>query len=146
MARPTKYTAELGKNIAELISKGCTYKSAAESLGVDYSTFRRWIVRGESEEEGEFCEFCETIKKAQAIAIADCELKLRKLADKGNVAAIIFYLTNRDPENWKDKRAITGKIEQVHKYELMTDAELETSLEADFQAFLEEYEASKTQK
>jgi hypothetical protein len=51
MARPTKYTKEKGKKIADLIKAGNFANRSAEACGISEPTFYRWMTRGREAEE-----------------------------------------------------------------------------------------------
>ncbi|MBT9141985.1 MAG: hypothetical protein DDT29_00378 [Dehalococcoidia bacterium] len=123
MARRHKLTPELQESICHKIKLGCTRKYAAIASGICESTFFSWMARGEKHHQGLFVEFLESIKKAEAEAIASYEVELRKLANKGNPTAIIFYLQNRASEVWKDRRLLehsgpTGGPIELHTLDL----------------------------
>lgn len=80
MARPTSYTPERGERIVTALRAGNTRKEAAEYGGVDYTTFLRWLEWGERDAEGQFHEFCNAARQAEAdCATAMCAI-LRKAA------------------------------------------------------------------
>lgn len=64
MARPTKLTPEIQKKIVAAISSGNYYEAACQYAGVDYATFRRWLIKGEEAKSGKYCEFCSESKPA----------------------------------------------------------------------------------
>ncbi len=103
MAR-LKLTPELQESICHKIKLGCTRKYAAIASGITERTFYKWMAKGEERRQGVYVQFIQSIKKAEAEAIASYEVELRKLANKGNPTAVIFYLQNRAPEVWKDRR------------------------------------------
>ena len=71
MARPSKYNEGLAKAITDALKAGSTRMAAAEYVGVNYETFRRWmndnidfyalVTRAESEAE---VMFTSTLAKA----------------------------------------------------------------------------------
>ena len=70
MARPTKLTAEMIRVICTGIRNGLTYKESAQMAGVHEATFYRWKKKAEKAKTGLFCEFCESLKKANVEAKA----------------------------------------------------------------------------
>lgn len=60
MARPSKYTPELSKRIAQYISDGLTVRDACYGAGISEDTFCRW-----RKEKPEFDEAIEKATKAQ---------------------------------------------------------------------------------
>ena len=57
MARPTKMNPRIRQAICEALRCGNTRQAAAEAAGVDRDTLRRWIRRGEQDNEGAFKAF-----------------------------------------------------------------------------------------
>jgi hypothetical protein len=90
-----------------LASRGLTEKQIATSIGCCQDTL--------IEKKKQYSELSEAIKKGKMNGIADITNALYEKAMSGNVTAMIFFLKNRDPENWKDKQEIdqTNKITVV---------------------------------
>ncbi|MDD5747899.1 MAG: hypothetical protein PHP64_02425 [Actinomycetota bacterium] len=112
--RRTKLTSEVQEKICKAIENGCTKESACAKVGITPQTLCNWTNWGREGREG-YIEFFEAIKKAEEKAIAYYERQLKKCAEEGSITAIIFFLQNRAPERWKDKRAVehSGRIENV---------------------------------
>ena len=53
------------------------------------------------------------LEDGEAKGIARVTGYLMNSAREGNVTAQIFYLKNRDPENWKDRR----HIDETHRFD-----------------------------
>jgi hypothetical protein len=66
MARPTKLTDEVQKQIVRAIAAGAYGEVAAEAAGIHKATLYRWLAKGRRTKRGKLCEFCDAIKKAQA--------------------------------------------------------------------------------
>ena len=58
-----------------------------------------------------YSDFSDAIKNGKAKGIAKVTNKLFEKANDGDNTSMIFYLKNRDPDNWEDvqKRRITGE-------------------------------------
>ena len=86
------------KIILKCLRGGKTIEESCKAAGI--STFTLWNWR----------KHWEKLDKAVRNAIDGCiqivEDSLFKAARDGNMTAIIFFLTNRYPEKWADKRAI----------------------------------------
>lgn len=109
MARPTKLTSDVQKRIVAAIKRGATYKLAAQYGGITYKTFNEWIKQGEDELEGEFCEFCNAIKKAEGEA-AFKWLGVIEAAGKESWQAMAWKLERRYPEDYgRQIQEHTGK-------------------------------------
>lgn len=106
-------TPEIIEQVEKLASQGLTLEQIAHVLGISYDTLNR--------RSKELSEFSEAIKRGKAKGIAQITNKLHEKALEGDNTAMIFYLKNRDPENWQDvqKREHTGKdggaIQSEHK-------------------------------
>lgn len=86
--RPSKLTPELLQRLSDAICAGNYLQTACGMAGIHYATFRRWMVKGQKARDGQFREFRETIRYAEAQA----ETKL--------VAAWQAHT----PENWQAAR------------------------------------------
>lgn len=82
-----------------LASRGLTLEQISNSLGIATST----LCLRKSEE----AELSEAIKRGRATGIKMVSNALFESAMSGNVAAQIFFLKNRAPEEWRDKVDIT---------------------------------------
>lgn len=78
MGRPTKLNDAVQNKIVVAIRRGLTYERASQLAGVDYQTFRNWMIRGEQEKErlsekgarerkreAPFFEFFEAVQRAE---------------------------------------------------------------------------------
>lgn len=75
---------------------GLTDEQMAKKMGINVATLYRW--------QNQFCEICEAIKKGRAPIDYEVENKLLELCRAGDKTAIIFWLKNRRPDLWKDRR------------------------------------------
>jgi len=112
MARPTKLTPEVHKEIVNAISIGATYKNAVGAAGISYVTFLTWLEIGKKTQEGElkktktnkkYLEFFKSVEKAKHTAFLRYTKTIAKAANSGNWRAAESFLKRRDPENWGDK-------------------------------------------
>ena len=104
--RPSKLTPEKTRLLVESLEKGFTYAVACSGAGIHYATFRRWINKGESAQQGEYCDFCDTVRAAEMIG----RRKMERRAFKESKP--LEYLARRYPEDWgkKDRAEIGGPI------------------------------------
>ena len=65
-----KLTPELQAKICKLIADGNYLDTACKLVGINFTTFRRWILQGEHDMDGQFYEFSEAVKYAEAVAEA----------------------------------------------------------------------------
>ncbi len=101
------------KTVEKLASRGLTQAQIASSLGISPDTL---IAR-----KKDFPGFFEAIKKGQARGLWDITNGLFQAACEGNITACIFYLKNRDPDNWNDRRDFTGRSDSGPKSEITSD-------------------------
>ena len=119
MGRPKalEVTPETLKQVEKLAAQGLTKEQIARTLGVCYDTL--------NERQKEYPEFADAIKNGQSKGLAKITNKLFQKASEGDNTAMIFYLKNRDPNNWEDvhKRKIDAVVSS-RKAEQLTDDEL----------------------
>jgi hypothetical protein len=112
MGRPKfEITPKVIKEVEEMAGRGLTVSQIASCLGISPSTFYL--------KQAEFSEFSETIKKGQAIGLSKVTNKLfENAAVKGDNVAIIYYLNNRDKENWSNKNEFAATVEHKNVIDL----------------------------
>ena len=108
-------TKEVDLNKVEtLAAQGLTNEQIARCLGIAQSTLYKW--------QDEKSDFSEAIKSGKAKGIATISNALFQSGKGGNITAQIFYLKNRYPEEWKDRREtiLAGDADNplVHKIEI----------------------------
>ena len=97
--RPSKLTEEVKDKLVKAISQGNYYEAACSYAGITYATFRNWMNEGEQATEGEYFDFFDTIKKAEAAA----ELRMVQEWQKhipNNWQAIATFMERRYPDRW----------------------------------------------
>ena len=89
--------------IEALAAQGLTMEQIAYSLGMGESTLYEWKKNKP--------EVSEAIKRGRAKGVATVTNALFQSAKGGNTTAQIFYLKNRDPSEWKDRKEheLTGR-------------------------------------
>jgi len=142
--RPTKYNDDFHPLLVESLARlGHTDKEMSEKLGIAESTFYEWQLK--------YPSFSESSKKGKLEIDAKVEnaLLLRALGyehpedkifcNNGKVvveptikhyppetAAIAFWLKNRKPEDWRERREVTAKV--IHNYDDMSDEDLDEEI------------------
>ena len=91
-----KITAAMLRKTEGFAADGLTKEQIALNLGFTYETLRV--------KQKEYSAFSVAIKRGWARGLATVTNALMKKVREGNTTAMIFYLKNRDPENWKDRR------------------------------------------
>ena len=105
MARKRKLTKELIKEAYKLVAAGNYDKDVYPILGIDKSTWYRWLSDGEKAKSGLKREFYDTVKKAEKDAIARNVALIQRAAQEGNWQAAAWWLERKYYEDWgrKDK-------------------------------------------
>jgi len=75
-----KLTPDVSDAIFDFISKGSTDKMACQAAGIDPTTFRRWVSKGENSKSGQFRSFYLSLKKARTVAFHHNLELIRKAA------------------------------------------------------------------
>ena len=104
--RPKKLTIDdtLLDRVKALAARGLNRKQISQSLGIS-ETLRCALMNNEP-------RFKTALEEGEALGIAQVTSYLMNSARGGNVTAQIFYLKNRDPDNWKDRR----HIDETHRF------------------------------
>lgn len=103
--RPSKLTPERKKRLLDAIRAGSYYEPACTYAGVDYSTFRRWMQKGEEAKSGQYREFYEAVIEAEAQA------EVRVVGHWQNQIphdwrAAKDFLSRRYPERWASRETL----------------------------------------
>lgn len=85
--------------VEQLAAQGLTVKQIAHCCDMGRSTFYRLM-----KQHGDLRD---AVKKGRSKGIGVITNALFQNAKGGNVTAQIFYLKNRDPDKWRDKREHT---------------------------------------
>jgi len=99
----SKLTPELQNNILQLLKLGVPQKYACEAVGIDETTFCRWIKIGRHKTEGKYYEFYQSVLRSNSEAMAIKLANLEKAAQKGSVNAITWFLEHKYPEEFGNK-------------------------------------------
>ncbi len=108
--RPSKLTPTVQAKLCRALAMGAHYEPACVSAGIDYSTFRKWMVAGQREVSGQFREFFEVVTRA----IHKAEIEALKHW-QGHMAkdyrACRDFLERRFPERWgrRERVEVTGR-------------------------------------
>lgn len=133
MARPSKLTPELQKQICVQLKAGNFVETVCDYVGINKTTFYEWIDRGErgwkADIDGGYVEFSNAVKKA----ISEVEMQTVKDLRGGpmNWQAKAWWLERRHPDKWGNRQKHIhsgpddGPIEHRHVSEL-SDEELAT--------------------
>jgi hypothetical protein len=134
MGRPTKYKPEMAAQAEKLCALGATDADIADFFGVNIVTVHRW--------KSVHPEFCNALKVAKEVADQRVERSLYQRAIgyemdavkifqyegkevivpyrenvQPDTTAAIFWLKNRKPEAWKDRKDVTSDNRHHHTAE-----------------------------
>ena len=76
--------------------EGLTDEQISRNLGISKVTFYKY--------KASCSELSELLKRSKEVVDYEVENALYKSAMSGNVSAMIFWLKNRRPDKWKDKK------------------------------------------
>lgn len=123
MGRPSKLTPEVQKRLCDAIRAGNYYEAACAYAGIDYSTFRRWMKKGEGQKRGKYREFCEAVTRAELEAEARLVAQWQQHMPN-DYRAIRDFLERRFPERWGRREKIdanvthNGQVKERHEYDI----------------------------
>ena len=86
---------------------GLTDEQIAHNMGISTTTLYEW--------KKKYPEIADTLKKTKEVVDRQVENALFKKACDGDTTAMIFWLKNRRPNDWRDKRetALSGAVQTV---------------------------------
>lgn len=140
--RKSEYREEYAEQALKLCLLGATDKEIAEFFSVSEQTLNSW--------KKKFPQFLESLKKGKAVADANVASRLysraigydaratkfatneSKITDKveylehypPDTTAAIFWLKNRQPGKWRDKKEVENQVKLGDELESMSDEEL----------------------
>ncbi len=91
--------------VESLAAQGLNKTQIALSIGIHIATLHK--------KKAENNDLNDAIKRGEAKGVATIANALFVNAKAGNTTAQIFFLLNRSPENWKDRRYIDQTIQHV---------------------------------
>ena len=120
IGRPSKLTPELKDIVCKAVSMGLSQNIAANLVGVKPMTLQNWIKKD--------VEFELDIREAIANQVIHRTAQLLEHCDKGNIAALIFWLKSKGGFSEKSTVEHTGKVEHLHASDVSSLVDVETSL------------------
>lgn len=131
-----KLSPERIETITKAIANGNTHDVAASLGGIAESTFYAWMSRGKEAKKGQYKQFYDKVKKAEAYAEADRVQRIQKAGRDGDWKADAWYLERRYPDKW-GRRFISadlnhsGTVVQKHEHEYEIRVQYEQKLKED---------------
>jgi transposase-like protein len=86
---------------------GLTDEQIAHNIGINVATLYKW--------KNAHSEIGNALKKTKEVVDRQVENALFKKAMSGDTTALIFWLKNRRPQDWRDKREtqLSGNVQTV---------------------------------
>ncbi len=105
------------KKVELLAGQGLTVKQIADCLDIGRSTLYNHM--------GGKAELKDAIKRGRAKGIDTVTNSLFESAKSGNVTAQIFYLKNRQPDKWRDRKDVeySGHISQTIEHRSVSETD-----------------------
>jgi hypothetical protein len=111
--RPSKLTPEITYRIAELIRAGNYREVAARAAGIGTTTFYRWLDEGARQNRGQFREFWDAIKRAEAEAECKSVAVIDAAAQGGTWHAAAWRLERMFPDRWGRRQRLEEVSEDM---------------------------------
>jgi hypothetical protein len=109
IGRPSKLTPAVKQRLLDAIRAGNYFEAACVYAGIGETTFYRWMERGEKASSGEYREFWESVKKAEAEAEARV-VALWQQEIPGNWQAARDFLARRFSDRWSPKEKVQTEV------------------------------------
>ena len=100
--RPSAYRPEFVAQAERLCRLGATDEELGRAFAVDVRTIGNWKV--------DHADFFQALKAGRLDADAAVADSLYRKALSGDVTACIFWLKNRRPDQWRDRRSVDAAI------------------------------------
>jgi hypothetical protein len=129
--RLSKLTDDLQKRLCGAIAAGNYRQPACKSVGIDYSTFLRWMQKGKRAKGGQFREFRSAVLKAEAEAEVRTVAQWQKHMPE-SPQECRHFLARRYPQRWgvttrhegTAREGVPRRVGTGVRAEDMTDKEL----------------------
>lgn len=119
MARPSKYNTHVAPRLSEVadwVRNGASDREVAQRLGISADSLIEY--------KKQFSEFSECLKNTRAYVDGQVENALLQKAINGDTTAMIFWLKNRRPEEWRDTKTVDANITGENPFAGLSEKEL----------------------
>ena len=117
--RPSKFVPEVATAVLAHVRRGSPRHIAANAAGLGRSTLMRWMARGKSERRGQFRDFWDALKKAEAELVIELVQRINAAAERGTWQAAAWTLERRYPEIYsthaKELAALRKEVVELRK-------------------------------
>ena len=111
--------------LIEALRSGAYRIDACRAAGIHYNTLLAWEKRGESEGSGEYSgeyiEFLDALRKAEAEAVIRNVEVVTKAAQDGDWRAAAWFLEHKYPDKWA---RVEKRADQVHPFTIVFSREV----------------------
>lgn len=119
MARPSKYETHVAPRLLEIsdwVRNGASDREVAQRLGISADSLIEYKKR--------FSEFSECLKNTRAYVDGKVENALLNRALAGDTTAMIFWLKNRRPKEWRETSTLDANITGENPFAGLSEKEL----------------------
>jgi hypothetical protein len=134
--RKSKWTPEAREAILTALRIGCPRGTACESAGISRTVFAEWMTKGEAATAGEFRQFFEDVRTAEADATKTYAALVLKAANAGDAKSAQWWLARRHPKEFGERTQIELKV--AGEREAMLDAAKRILPDEQYRALLTE--------
>jgi hypothetical protein len=126
--RPSKFDQAIADTILRALAAGAWKKAACAFAGIDYCTFKRWMLRGRKH-PSKYPELADFARRVEA-AINGCEIQAGRVAYKGALSdpkLAIEWLKVRHRRRWNPKQRVEVSGSAKHPVHLKHDFPVDLS-------------------
>ena len=117
--RPSKFAPDTAAVVLAHVRRGSPRHVAANAAGLGRSTLMRWLARGKKERRGQFRDFWDALKKAEAELVIELVQRINAAAERGTWQAAAWTLERRHPEHFsthaKELAALRKEVVDLRK-------------------------------
>ena len=105
------------EKVINALRSGSYRIDACHAAGIHYNTLLAWEKKGESQTSGEYVEFLEVLRRAEAEAVVSSVEVITTAAQGGDWRAAAWFLEHKYPNHWArlEKRAVESFIPDTNR-------------------------------
>lgn len=111
--QPSKFTPERMDRFLFAIEKGSAYQLACKYAGISYKTMRKWVLRGEEEQDQEAVNFLIRFHEAEGAAVLKWLDVIEQAASIGEWQAAAWKLERRYHQYYSKRAEIIQLSEEI---------------------------------
>jgi hypothetical protein len=109
------------EQLIEALRAGAYRIDACRAAGIHYNTLLAWEKKGEAQEKGEFSEFLDALRHAEAEAIITNVEVITRAAQDGDWRAAAWFLEHKYPDKWA---RVEKRADQVQPFTIVFSREV----------------------